>query len=281
VTRKPRKVDLTEVGLKLDRAKHHVETFSDELKAFLERDPKPFAVRADKKPGVGDAIEYVLYAIVRAEPPKELALPFGDAVQNMRAALDYLAYELSSKRARNSGETAFPIFSDECRFKVLGVPRIASIRGDERTFIERVQPYAASKVPQEDPFAILRRLSNLDKHNLLVPTIAAVNRRESWIASDNAKISWHYFAKGAVKDGTKILAFTATPALKPSDMRVYPESALHVQIKDRWITHFEIDALELLQMIEHHIRWTIELWFERSYMPRTWQEVEASTSTAE
>src|SRR4051812_4911547 len=121
--RKPKEVDLSEVRLKLDRAKEHIETFRGELETFLERNPKPFAVRTDKKPGAGNAVEYTLYAIVRAEPPKELALPIGDAVQNMRAALDYLAYELSSKRARNSGETAFPIFSDQCRFQVIGVPK--------------------------------------------------------------------------------------------------------------------------------------------------------------
>jgi hypothetical protein len=113
--------DLSGVHLKLDRAKEHIETVRGDLKAFLESNPEPFGIRVKEERRAGDAIDFALHAIIREQPPRELALPIGDAIHNMRAALDHLAYELASKRARKAGTTAFPIFEDECRFKVLGL----------------------------------------------------------------------------------------------------------------------------------------------------------------
>jgi hypothetical protein len=106
--------------------------------------------------------------------------------------------------------------------------------------------------------------------------ITAVNIRDSWVVSDNAKVKWRRFARGAVNHDTEIVAFTATPAGDPKQMRVQPQSGLHVQIEDAGLADLDIDALEVLEMIEHHIRWTVvESWFERGFMPPPWAEVEA------
>src|SRR5205809_138288 len=110
--------DLSGVRLKLHRAKTHIDCVRRETNAFLERDPKPFGIRTDCTPGPDESVEYVLYAIVRERPPRELALPIGDAIQNIRAALDHLVYELATPKARKSIRLQFPIFVDECEFKV-------------------------------------------------------------------------------------------------------------------------------------------------------------------
>jgi hypothetical protein len=115
------------------------------------------------------------------------------------------------RQGRQSRSTAFPIYTDERAFRNDGVTRIETISGDEHRLIERVQPFAASEVPNPDPLAILNRLSNADKHRLLVPVIAAVNVRESWVASDNADVRFQYIARGQVNDGTKIVSFIAEP----------------------------------------------------------------------
>lgn len=268
------KPDLSGVLLKLERAEVHIETVRMDLETFLKRDPPPFGFRTEESPGPNKAVEYVLYAIVRKPPPRTVALPIGDAIQNIRSALEHLAYLLASPRAQKTGKTAFPIFTDECRFKVIGVPRIETIGEDERTLIERVQPYSASKVPDNDPLEILRKLSNLDKHQLLVPMIAAVNTRESWVASDNADIRFRYIARGPVEHDAKIVAFTATPHDPSVDMNVQPRSGLQIQLDKTGIAGFEIDALELLQMLHYHVRHTvIGWWFEYGYMPKTWEEL--------
>jgi hypothetical protein len=271
--------DLSGVYLKLDRAEAHIESVGEEIKAFCERDPPPFGFRSDPEPRRNQPGDYVLYAIVREPPPRELALPIGDALQNMRAALDHFAYELSSKRAQKSGKTAFPIHTDECRFKVKGVPYVETIGGYERTFIERLQPYSASKIPGDNPLAVLRRLSNLDKHRLLVPVIAAVSWHDSWVASSNAEIRFRYIARGPVEHDTKIVAFHAVPEDPSKDMDVQPQSGLQIQLNETGIVGFEIGALELLQTILNYIRWPLEWMFEQRRLPPTVAEQEAAEST--
>jgi hypothetical protein len=100
------KPDLSGVLLKLQQAETHIQTFRDEVVAFRERDPLPFDFRTEDALGPNRSVEYNLYAIIREEPPRELALPFGDAIQNIRSALDHLVYELAppkgSPKAENS-----------------------------------------------------------------------------------------------------------------------------------------------------------------------------------
>jgi hypothetical protein len=261
--------DLSGVRLKLDRAEAHIETVGEQIGAFRERDPAPFGFRSDPEPRANQPGEYVLYAVIREPPPRELALPIGDALQNMRAALDHFAYELSSPSAQKSGKTAFPIYTDECQFKVNGVPRIKTITGHGRAFIECLQPYAASEIPGDDPLEVLRKLSNLDKHRLLVPVIAAVSDQESWVGSTNAEIRFRYLHRGPVEHDAKIVAFTVTPKDPSVGMEVQPSSGLQIQLDKTGIVGFEIEALELLKMILNHIRWNIEWGFERGVLPPT------------
>jgi hypothetical protein len=253
--------DLSSVYLKLDRAKEHIETFRDDLKTFLKLDPPPFGFRTEKNFGVDKAVEYVLYAIVRQPPPREFALAIGDAIQNMRIALEYFAYEVSSPNARAEGKTAFPILLRKPkRFKP---PGIATVKGYERAFIKRLQPYMASKIPSDNPLAILRKLSNLDKHQLLIPVIAALSDEDVWVGTTNADLHFRYISRGPVEHDTKIVAFTATPQDPSRNMDVHPNSGLRVQLQNTGIIGFEISALDLLEMIEHHIRWNIQWVFER------------------
>jgi hypothetical protein len=266
--------DLSQVRLKLDRAGEHIEAFRQDLEAFLERDPPPFAFRTEKSLGAKKTAEYVLYAIVREPPPRCLALVIGDAIQDMRVALEYLAYELSSPEARKSGSTSFPIYEDRAKFN----PGIATVKGDERALIERVQPYAATKIPSDDPLAVLRRLSNLDKHRLLIPMIATVSAWDSWVGTTNADISFRFIARGAVEHDQKIVVFTAAPIDPALEMEVQPNSGLRVQLQNTGIVGFEIEPLDLLEMIEHHIRHTIiGLYFDYGRLPPTWAEIEATT----
>jgi hypothetical protein len=257
--------DLSSVHLKLDRAKEHIETFRQDLKTFLECDPPPFGFRTEKSPGVGEAVEYVLYAIVRKRPPREFALVIGDAIQNMRIALEYFAYEVSSPKARKAGKTWFPILLKKP--KKFNPPGIATVKGFERAFIKRLQPYMANKIPSDDPLAVLRKLSNLDKHQLLIPVIAALSDRDVWVGTTNADLHFRYISRGPVEHDTKIVAFTATPQDPSEEMEVQPNSGLQIQLQNTGIIGFEIAALDLLKMIEHHIRWSIEWKFKRGVLP--------------
>jgi hypothetical protein len=267
------KPDLTGVLLKLDRAYEHLDVLGDEITAFSDREPAPFGFRTEKTPRGDEGVEYVLYAVIREKPPPEFSLIIGDVVQNLRSALDHLVYALAPPKVRRKRQTQFPIFTDECRFKVLSPPMIEGIAGDERTLLERVQPYNATNVPDNDPLAILNKLSNLDKHRLLIPTIAAISEMSVWIASSNADIKVGFLNGGPVEHGAKIVGFTATPKDPTEHMQVQPQSGLQVRLADTGAT-YQIPAFDLLEMIHHHIRHSIiERWFSYGIMPRKWDEI--------
>jgi hypothetical protein len=272
--------DLSGVRLKLHRAKTHLDCVRSETDAFLERDPAPFGIRTDCTPRPDKSIEYILYSVIREPPPRELALPIGDVIQNIRGALDHLVYELATPRARKSIRLQFPIFLDECEFKVRSSPLIKSIGGDERTLIERVQPYVAWDPPADNPLAILRELSNFDKHKLLVPLVAAPRHSESFITSTNADITFTFYEAGPVEHDAEVLAFTARPQDPTQEMHVNPQSALQIQLAGTGASFADLNAVELLRMLLHHVNDSIiNMWFHYGQMPPTWAEVQALRQT--
>jgi hypothetical protein len=272
----PAKPDLSGVYLKLDRADEHIETVRRHTKSFLGRKPAPFDFRTEETPGPDKSVEYVLYAVIREEPPRELALPIGDAIQNIRNALDYLVYELTPPSKRKEIQTQFPICTTKAKFKKSGLRRIAGVSGDEHTLIERVQPYLAWNPPGNDPLAILNKLSNLDKHRLLLTMASAVSESASWIESTNARVEITEYNPGPAKHDAKSLAFTATPEDPTADMYVMPRSGLEIQVKDTGAIGLDLEVSELLRMIHHHVRHSvIDMWFNYGAMPRTWAEVHA------
>lgn len=256
------------------RAETHLETFRKEAATFSERDPAPFGFRPEDTPRSDKSVEYVLYAVVREQLLSDLAPIVGDVIHNIRSALEHFAWEITPRRAR-SRRTQFPIFTDECEFKVRSPPMLKGIKGYERTFIEGMQPYVASNPPRLDPLAILSELSNLDKHRLLVPIIAAVDRTDVWAATSNADITWHFIEVGPVEHDAKIVAFTATPQDPSKEMQVHTQSGLEIRLRDTGADDLGMSARDLLGMILHHVRWNIEWMFERGRLPPTWAEVEA------
>jgi hypothetical protein len=265
--------DLSGVYLKLDRANTHIETLREMIRSFREGNPPPFGFRTEKTARPDKSVEYVLYAIVREAPPRELAPVIGDVIHNIRSALDHLVYELAPPKSRKSRKTQFPIFSDEREFKEKSPEMLAGITGNERTLIERVQPYNAMNPPRHDPLAILNKLSNLDKHRLLVPVVAAVSATDSWVASDNAEITWDFIAADPVAHDAKLVAFTAVPRDSSGDMVVDPSSGLQIELRDTGADDLGLDVVHLLEMIHYHVRhMVIGMWFERGYMLQTWAE---------
>ena len=92
--------DLSSVFLKLDRASEHLDCLREQTRTFLELKPTPFDFRTKKTARPGKPDLYILRAMVRREPPRELGLTIGDVVQNIRQALDHLVYELDTVRAQ-------------------------------------------------------------------------------------------------------------------------------------------------------------------------------------
>ena len=103
-------------------------------------------------------------------PPQDLSLIIGDCLYNLRAALDYLAWQLVlAHRGRPNHRTQFPIY--DTRLTPKGRSRRIEPEGGvdapALAVLESLQPYQRGHDAQTHPLAVLQRLSNIDKHRQL------------------------------------------------------------------------------------------------------------------
>lgn len=96
--------DLPKVArLKIERARRHIEELRSEVAAYLASRPMRLMVRQRREPP-----EKVL-AVERIAPiPDDFSMLIGDAVHNLRAALDLFAYSLVGDLASNPDQIYFP-----------------------------------------------------------------------------------------------------------------------------------------------------------------------------
>jgi hypothetical protein len=202
----------------------HADEFIHQLRAMTsDRYAKP--AKIDKH----DAFDHgrrVLTAVVRVvevpDVPVRWSLAVGDAVHNMRAALDYLAYELV---ALNDGgvydeQTQFPIGTAPTKS---GHSRLAwrtiLLLGEHWEIIERAQPYHDPENIYPASLGLLRDLSNKDKHRLLVPAsiaadVSAVGLVQPEVGScrlERAKYHDGVIEPGTVLATEEFLALTDEP----------------------------------------------------------------------
>ena len=119
-----------------------------------------------------------------------LAVLLGDAIHNLRSALDHLLWQLVVLDSGKDGttETQFPIESSGSRYWSIGKDGLDSLRDrrlrglskEHKAMIDTCQPYrirGQAGVPTTaiDPLATLQDLSNHDKHRLLHILIFAVD----------------------------------------------------------------------------------------------------------
>jgi hypothetical protein len=151
---------------KLGHSKKHLDTLWGEIVPFLKAHGAPIT---DERDGTSLKVKTpVLPAI-----PEHFSLILGDAVQNMRAALDYLIYQLAKlddPGVDHEKITMFPVFSDPGEFRRNGVRRIRMLSPDHQARIEALQPYKRGNRAARHPLARLIDLSDHDKHRLLVAT---------------------------------------------------------------------------------------------------------------
>jgi hypothetical protein len=125
--------------------------------------------------------------------PIELGLAAADPMQNLRAAINYLAWELAKWNLAQRGETREP--DRETQFPINTKPRdfsarmVKDIHLDHVAVIKAVQPNGAnwlSQFPEHilqnadaeglaggHPLGVLAGLSNIDKHQALQPALVS------------------------------------------------------------------------------------------------------------
>jgi hypothetical protein len=150
---------------KVERAKQHIGELEAELRAF--HSTNPYVVGAKRNPETRQLIYYVVS--VQEVPPAISAIA-GDALQNLRSALDHLAYRLvcSGLRReptyREAYAIAFPIARSAQELETLVPGKVKGASQAAIDAIKAVKPYKGGN----DALWLIHSLNNIDKHRVLI-----------------------------------------------------------------------------------------------------------------
>ena len=168
--------------LKTARAREHLKALQAELRVL---EVNAYRVVGEYE---GEDSRYVLRFDVLDEGrmiPQRLGLMVGDAVHNLRTALDHLAWQLALIGTGPGRRTQFPIFEDAGEFGRQEDALLHGIAERDRAVIRDLQPYQI-RVPtslyrdleQQRMLMLIGRLDNVDKHSIILPSVVVAQFRE-------------------------------------------------------------------------------------------------------
>jgi hypothetical protein len=147
--------------LKVARAERHLRELMQTILAFLETD---FAViRAEED---GDSGTYSLKIDGTTPYPPAIPAIIGDAVHNLRSALDHIVVQFVDPESDWIGLPVAKSRSEVESSK--GFRTIREMNSDfAAVILDEIQPYAGGKFKVWE----IAKLDNIDKHKLLIPTV--------------------------------------------------------------------------------------------------------------
>jgi hypothetical protein len=164
----PSKHPLDGVWGKLTRSLVQARRLIDHCNAYSQSNPVRFDSRRDESGH--------LVFLTGTWPPQYLGLLLGEVVHNLRSAMDQFAWALAEDHSglkvispvKVARAIQFPITRSHAGF--LSHPAIKYFSPKAVEIIEWMQPYHADS-PGWHPLAIVQKLSNADKHQVLTPTL--------------------------------------------------------------------------------------------------------------
>jgi hypothetical protein len=148
-------------------------------------------------------------------PPARASLVIGDALHNLRSALDYIVWQFARAPSKKN---QFPSCDTPKLFEKKSKRYLFSVPPEDWAKFEAYQPY---KGPDRLPLAYLAKLNDVDKHRLLLPgAVKYATRLGKFSVSglDSITVSssdWVPFEEGA----------------KVYRMRLEPTAGKQVQVK--------------------------------------------------
>jgi hypothetical protein len=202
-------------SLKLERAKEHVDATRAVVAAWLESGTYGIEKTVDASAGRTE-----VRVRIREAPPARLALIVGDAVHNMRAALDHAvfdaAYQQSGGRLspRDEENLMFPLiwagtkedFAKAARWRLPHIPRLV------QDVIEEEQPFTWNTTEHPGGYRYhwlwrVHELDRIDKHRRLAITTAAVRHPFVTNPAGVEPKPKFFHAGGPVSDGRLLLSY--------------------------------------------------------------------------
>jgi hypothetical protein len=155
------------VQLKIERADHHIADLERQFEAFVARKPHRFAISQDPKSGQ-PTIQIRFVETV----PKLFSAIIGDAVHNLRSALDHMTWDIIGyDGGTQDRDLQFPCRGTREQHK-LACEQLKTPSDWVRQFLVRHEafPEGIGQI-----FHLLNRLDNADKHRAIDPIMAATS----------------------------------------------------------------------------------------------------------
>lgn len=181
---------------KFARGVEQVRTLQEEAEAWIGAESYVFWTKHERR--APNELFCRCHAEMRIPLPGHWPLLAGEAIHNLRGALDHSVWQAWRSVEENTGDgdhTQFVISDTRGNFKS-SAWHLEGVPGPVRTVIERAQPY--NRWPDAPAFAmlsVLRELSNTDKHRALAVVATVVDFE--WIGrADRVEIEEWKIATG-------------------------------------------------------------------------------------
>ncbi len=160
------------IDLKLKRATTHIKAFYAALKDFRKSSRCPTVKERDPKTSEN------IWRLEEppAQPDPALSPIVGDAIYNLRSALDHTVWRLVESNGQTpTQETQFPIWAKEETWPKEKARRLRGVNPEAQTIIEFAQPCLKKHVWRNRTLSSFRDLSNIDKHRHLHLVVSATS----------------------------------------------------------------------------------------------------------
>lgn len=211
------------IEAKLARADLHFKTIEDEIRPITDAD-------ADRLPGeYNDETGTYFFRAIRDSRSEDWLSPvIGDFAHNLRSALDYIVWALTTDAVRASpkaNKIEFPIFIDPINYKSARPDKLCGVGKEAASVIDLLQPFNGPNGRRNlvdaatQPLWHLFQLDKWDKHRALNLT---EHRGRSWVEFEYGKVvhrqpyegGFHWFKRGAVFAEVQTIDM-------PRDVKVY------------------------------------------------------------
>ncbi len=162
-------------GVKIERAKQHVNDLEIKISAFLERHPYVIVREINAEPGY---LPFAIYRVgVREDPDPQWGAIAGEILHDLRSSLNILwrAVWHPPSRPADEGSDEFPFYGDaqkfEARFAKLGRSKKPAKQA-LMDLLRVIKPYKGGN----DVLGLLVYANDLDKHRLLIPAYTQIER---------------------------------------------------------------------------------------------------------
>jgi hypothetical protein len=190
------------VRLKIERAKKHISDLDVSIRAFCDSEPYSLGIKEHPE------IAQVALHVRNIEPiPDEIALVIGDAVHNLRSALDHLSWQLvEAGGGTPSRSTYFPICQTAQQYTSAIVQgEINKMRPGAEIVTRAVQPYETG----DDTLWHIHELDRIDKHRLIL-TVTTVLRDWQLAIQPGWDVKFDVTPGDPLIDGYEIVRIPAT-----------------------------------------------------------------------